>query len=278
MKHLKPSFIIIGERKCGTSSLYRYLIDHPNILPCKVKEPQFFVRNPWRIWWHIQDYYRLFPTRNYQGDLEIIWPELDTKGQLYQEKLHIKREPDQWYITGEASAETFYRARPKVVQRYLPKAKLILMLRNPVDRVFSHYRMLQRYKAEGRKLATPISDFEKDMFIEMEKVKRGEHSFFLTPSLYHKSLKKWLEVFDSQQFYIIRTEDLHIKARLLVIMEELCSFLKIPKHDFGLILDKQFNKAPTRTLPEPVGSHLTEFFEPHNLKLETLLGRKMDWS
>jgi hypothetical protein len=42
MTHLRPHFFIIGERKCGTSSVYRYLVAHPHVLPGRLKEPNFF--------------------------------------------------------------------------------------------------------------------------------------------------------------------------------------------------------------------------------------------
>jgi hypothetical protein len=66
--HLRPSFFIIGANKCGTSSLYRYLVDHPSVLPCAEKEPNFFgLHDPEYIARHIDDYFALFPTRDDTG-------------------------------------------------------------------------------------------------------------------------------------------------------------------------------------------------------------------
>ena len=277
MKYLRPSFLIIGERKCGTSSLYRYLLAHPNVLPCKLKEPQFFVRKPWDIWWSQHKYYRLFPTEDYQGNIEIEWPELDKHGQLYTEKLSFERQPNQHYITGEASAETFFRGKPQIVRRYLPDAKLILMLRNPVERTFSHYRMLERYKLAGRQLKVPISTFEADMKKGMERIQKGEKDFFLSPSIYYPTLKKWLNIYTKDQIYIIRTTDLTNPNMATQVMKELGTFLNLPNYDFSSILQQQFNKAPSKAIPSGVGEELTQFFKPYNERLETLLDRKMYW-
>ena len=57
MQYLRPSFFIIGERKCGTSSLYRYLIAHPNVLPCQLKEPNFFGKGAEYVNENIEDYW-----------------------------------------------------------------------------------------------------------------------------------------------------------------------------------------------------------------------------
>lgn len=277
MKYLRPSFLIIGERKCGTSSLYRYLLAHPNVLPCKLKEPQFFVQKPWKIWWNQYKYYRLFPTESYQGNIEIEWPELDKHGQLYTEKLSFERQAQQHYITGEASAETFFRANPRTVRRYLPKAKLILMLRSPVERAFSHYRMLERYKIAGRSLKVSITNFEADMKIGMKQIEKGEKDFFLSPSIYCLSLQPWLDIYTKDQIYIIRTADLTDPNTATSIMEELCTFLNLPNYDFSAILQQQFNKAPSKAIPPGIEEELNQFFKPYNARLENLLGRKMYW-
>ena len=181
MQHLLPSFFIIGERKCGTSSLYRYLVSHPNVLPCKVKEPHFFTKPLWKMLLGFKKYKRLFPAIKTDGDLQFEWPELDENGQLFTETVTVERKEGVKYITGEASVNTFFYANPKIVRRFLPEVKIILVLREPAERTFSHYRMLQRFKKEGRK-TMPISDFATDMQREMQRVKNGETSAVLSPS------------------------------------------------------------------------------------------------
>ena len=120
-----PNFLIIGESKCGTTSLYDNLIQHPQILPSKgngdntivdatvplgVKEIRFFDKNYHKGW----DWY------------QSCFPECP-----------------EGCITGEASPTYFGRGTAmKRILEVMPDTKLILMLRNPVDRLISHYNHL----------------------------------------------------------------------------------------------------------------------------------------
>jgi len=169
MQFLRPSFFIIGERKCGTSSLYRYLIAHPNVLP---------------------------------------WPELNQKGILYHEPVTIPRNTDVKYITGEASVNTFYEVNPQLVQQYLPKVKLIVLFRNPVERAFSHHRMYQRFQEEGRDLGFQVNDFATDILAEMELIKKGGKGHYLSPSIYLPTLKNWVSTFGKDQIRVYFAEEL----------------------------------------------------------------------
>ena len=276
MQYLRPSFFIVGERKCGTSSLYRYLLTHPGVLPCKQKEPQFFTRKPWHVWWNIRKYYALYPTVAYQGDLKMEWPELDEKGQLYREQLQFKREEGGSYITGEASANTFYQAYPRLIRHFLPEVKFILMLRNPVDRTWSHFRMLKRFREEGRKGAQ-LLEFGLEMQRAMQTVRTGRRHDLLSPGLYVQQLTRWWKVFPKTQFYIVRMEDLEKPKKARKVMDGLCDFLELPRHNFAAIMSKRFNVAPGKAIPEEIRSELSQFFRPYNQALEDLLERKMKW-
>lgn len=274
--YLKPEFFIIGERKCGTSSLYRYLIAHPNVLPCKQKEPQFFTKKPWHIWWNIKKYYALFPPKESQGKVSVDWPELDANGQLYIESLEFDRDAKLSYITGEASANTFYKANPRIIKHFLPDVKLILMLRNPVERAFSHYRMTMRFQQEGRKVA-PLTSFSLDMHREMDLVRKGKKGNFISPGLYIQRLPTWIDVFGQERLFIIRTEDMDKPKKAHKILLELCDFLGLPAWDFSPVLRKRYNQAPRQNVPPDISKSLGFFYKPYNQALEDLLGRKMRW-
>jgi hypothetical protein len=114
---LLPNFIIIGSARSGTTSLYNYLVQHPGIAPALRKEVHFFDYNYQRgcSWYQGQ-----FPTHPYMH---------------YMQTIHR-----QAMITGEASP--YYLFHPYVPQRVaqlLPEIKLIALLRNPIERAFSHY-------------------------------------------------------------------------------------------------------------------------------------------
>ncbi len=275
MARLKPSFFIIGERKCGTSSLYRYLVSHPNVLPCKVKEPNFFSQPWWKIMLGYQKYLTLFPNLK-QGEVSLNWVELDDKGQLYEETISRALQDGLDYITGEASVNTFYYGNPKIIKRFLPEVKLILMLRDPGERTFSHYRMLERFKAEGRK-TIPLTNFEQDVRNAIKKVQKGEESVFLSPSIYVQTLPKWLNVFGTKKMHIMPTSEMLEKKTALSQMDAITQFLNIPSHDFGKVMSVKHNSAPPKNIPPTAKEILDHFFMPYNQALEDLLEKKIKY-
>lgn len=271
--YLKPSFFIIGERKCGTSSLYRYLIQHPKVLPCQLKEPNFFAQGEKHVSANIEEYWKLFPTQKDEGDISFVWPELNKEGILYHEDVSIKRAAGNEYITGEASANTFYEADPSLVAQHLPDIKLILLFRNPVDRAFSHHRMYHRFQEEGRELGFIVTDFEADARQEMNLINDGGWGEYLTPGIYLRKLKEWTTYFPKQQIKILSAKQL--KERPQETLNEIMDYLHLPSYEYGDFLNHHFNKAPQASMPKDLYQDLTDFFKPYNEELESFLGRKL---
>ena len=122
-----PDFLILGGQRCGSTSLYDMLCGHPDVMPASHKEPHFFDNNHLR---GREFYRRLFPLR-----------------------MHVRareRRLGRRVITGEAT--TYSLAHPAVpgrVRAMLPDVRLIAILRDPVDRAYSHYQLSVR---EGREL------------------------------------------------------------------------------------------------------------------------------
>jgi hypothetical protein len=113
-----PNFFIVGAAKAGTTSLYRYLAQHPDTYMPKLKEPHWFSRvakNPSQHVYPVTseaEYLNLF--KDWRGERAI----------------------------GEASPSYLWdRETPYRIRRQLPNSKIIVLLRNPVDRAFSHYLM-----------------------------------------------------------------------------------------------------------------------------------------
>ena len=103
--HALPNFLIIGAAKSGTSSLYEYLNNHQSILPCVVKEPNFFT-----------EYY----------ERGVDW---------YKSCFPFKFQKS---ISGEATARYYwYPFAAERAHRVVPNAKIILLVRNPIDRSYS---------------------------------------------------------------------------------------------------------------------------------------------
>ena len=150
---MMPDFIIIGTQKGGTTSLYRYLIDHPNIAPIYIKEPHYFdIHFHKGIGW----YRSHFPTA--------------------VEKYYARHVEKHDLITGEASPYYLFHPRaPQRVAKTLPKAKLIILLRNPVDRAYSQYQhQLRQPGVEPLSFEEAIAYEEKRLAGEEEKILRDE--------------------------------------------------------------------------------------------------------
>ena len=117
--HVKPDFYIIGFAKCGTTSLFEYLISHPNIHPPKGKEIDFFDR----LYSRGINWYKVgFPFTI----------------QKFIEKVFFRKK----FLTGEATPR--YIEHPHAINRIkqtTPNAKFIILLRNPIDRAFSQHNM-----------------------------------------------------------------------------------------------------------------------------------------
>jgi hypothetical protein len=110
------------------------------------KEPNFFGQHSADyIANHIDEYFSLFPTSDYRGPLTFMWEAADEAGTSKPTTIVVERQPDVHYITGEASANTFYDVAPSMLHRYLPDTRLIVLLRNPVERAYSHHRMYQPF-------------------------------------------------------------------------------------------------------------------------------------
>ena len=204
---LCPSFLLIGERKCGTSSLFNYILQHPAILPPRTKEPQFFngkkAATVEGTMQRIATYAKMFPRRSSSSSLSLS---KDRQGDKKEEDACLeqvdlmpngtiqsipplcrRRDPSVLriirkmssggdgsgdYATGESSATTFSKATPSVVRALLPNAQLVVILRCPLRRLTSHYDMHLRFASEGRKQyhRPPLAQV---LAKELDKIARG---------------------------------------------------------------------------------------------------------
>src|SRR5918992_682833 len=125
-----PNLIVIGAQKCGTSALHHYLHLHPDICMSAQKELNFFVES-----------------KNWSKGL--AWYESNFRGKDGKAKIYGEASPD---YTG-------YPAAPGVPARMhsiVPDAKLILMVRHPVDRIISQYIHLRGSGVETRSLSEAL--------------------------------------------------------------------------------------------------------------------------
>jgi len=187
-----PNFLIGGAQKCGTTSLSEYVKQHPNICMSKKKEIQFF-----------------------------CWDVLYEKGiQWYLDHFdHCKN----YNVVGEASPDYIYFPKiPKRIFEFIPNVKIIFVLRNPVDRAYSHYWHQVRQGWESLSFEKAIKK-EKNR-ISKSFIHRYRYSY-LDRGKYDIQLKKYLDFFSPEQILVIRTNELW-KKRLETI-SKVFKFLEV---------------------------------------------------
>jgi len=250
-----PDFIIIGTARSGSTSLYYNICQHPCVLSAAYDELGYFDGN-----FHLGlNWYRsLFPT-------------LFSKWILKQKK--------QFAITGEDTP--FYIWNPLVAKRILkivPKIKLIVLLRNPVDRAYSNYHLSIRAGSENLSFEDAIqielkkldeSNSKSEQNIEKYTIPRS----YISKGFYSDQLKIWLELFSSEQLIIISTEDLESNPQKT--LDEIYNFLKIPKNH-KLIPEKQ-KVASYPKMKDETREFLINLYNKKNTELFTMIGQKFDW-
>ena len=173
-----PNFFIIGAMKSGTTALYYYLEQHPEIYMSPVKEPNFFCSQE---------------QRNGADSVTDIG--------TYQ---HLFRDVLGQIAIGEASHCYLYDPRAAAeIRRCVPDAKLIAILRNPIDRAYSHFLHMVRTGLE------PLGDFAQALH-EEEAGAYKERIFqdYVGRGFYYSQLKRYFGTFDRKQIRFISYEDL----------------------------------------------------------------------
>ncbi len=206
MKMMKmPTFLIIGAAKAGTTSLYQYLKEHPQIYMSPQKEPRFFALEGEKI-----DF-------RGPGDLTRFRyvTDLETYRLLFEDVSHE-------VAIGEAS--TWYLYIPKAaerIQHYLPDVKLIVMLRDPVERAYSHFSSWRREGVE------PLEHFSQAMAAEKERMENNWSPawHYQQKGFYYHQLKRYFDLFEKSQIKIYLYED--FKANSTNVVQDIFRFLGV---------------------------------------------------
>jgi hypothetical protein len=201
-----PNFLMIGAAKSGTSSLYAYLRQHPQVFLSEVRECDFFALEGLR------------PTFRGPGD-RIAFRRYITTLDRYQTlfrragKRPAIGESSDLYLDGPGTASR--------IRQYLPDAKLIVVFRNPVDRAYSQYKHLVR---DGRE---PLATFEEALAAEDARVANGWHPIWHLKArgFYSAQLAAYMELFPREQVSIHLYEDFEADPR--AVLRALFGFLGV---------------------------------------------------
>ena len=204
-----PDFLVIGAAKAGTTSLYFYLRQHPQIYMPSLKEPHFFA---------FGEEGKRPDFRGPGDDLGInsfAVTDLDRYLELFQKA-------GEHVVAGEASTQYLYsNVAPVRIKHYVPNVKLIAVLRNPVERAFSAFLHQRR---EGRE---PFEDFRKALEAEEERIKKKWDWLwhYKSGGFYAEQLERYFMLFEKEQMRIYLYEDL--KSNPLGVVQDIFAFLGV---------------------------------------------------
>ena len=258
---LQPAFIMIGAQRCGTTSLFRALVGHPQVMsPAFRKGINYFDLN----------YFR--GERWYTGHFPI--------SEIARRHTSGYGEP----MAFEASG--YYLYHPFALERMardLPAVKLVVMLRDPVERAFSAYKHEQArgYEQESFERALELED--ERLAGEIDRMRDDpryesfshRHHSYLHRGHYAEQLERAFGLFPRSQVHIIDSEAYFGQPEQEY--RRLLAFLGLhpfqPPAGFG-----QHNARPGPAMPAATRRMLAHHYVPYDEKLAQLLGRPLSWT
>ncbi len=241
MKTFKlPSYLIIAEARCGTTSLYKMMTQHPQIVHASRKELYFLINGNWRD----MDKYKVLLGRAGKNE-----------------------------ITGEATPSYMWKGKMAIprILRLIPKVKFIIILRNPIDKVYSHFMLRQANQKLTSTGDLKLFIKEATKYLNNKKCNEEVKNFF-ERAKYYKWLKLWLDKFPRKQFKIIKSEDFYKNP--IKICNEIFDFLKLKPYK---VKSRHSNKLKYPKLHENFKKRMRIYFKPYNKKLYKLLNRNFNW-
>ena len=218
----KANFFIVGAAKAGTTSVYTYLKQHSEVYMSPIKEPNFFSTDV-----DVKTFSNTFKKNLPDISSYFSQKPLEPLQQAFirDEKLYKKlfEDAQNETIIGEASTGYLYsKTAAQNIYKYNPNSKILIILREPISRTFSHYLMAVRF---GFTTLDFLSALKKD--IKKEEKGIGKSEMFVELSLYYDNIKQFLELFPEKQIKICFYE--HLKNNQGLFMEDVFNFLNISK-------------------------------------------------
>jgi len=247
-----PEFFVIGTQRGGTTSLYNYLAGHPQVRAPLVKEAQYFT---------------------YRHQMGLEW---------YRTLLPLRR-ADSLQQTFDATPYYLYHPlAPERLAAVLPTARMIALLRDPVERAYSHHRHSQRLGLEDRSFEDALRLEPERLAGEEERIRTDpsylgaahRHYSYVARGRYAEQLRRWFAVFPREQFHILRSEDLFAAPE--TSYAEVLRFLGLPAYHpprFEVFTKSSRDSGPSAQTRE----RLAADFAGPNSELEALLGPRMVW-
>jgi hypothetical protein len=259
-----PDFLIIGTKRGGTTSLFNYLLEHPLVAP-------------------------LFPALENRKGVHYLDANFNKGRAWYRSHFPtalsrtLRGHGGRPAIVGESSPYyLFHPHAPRRARYTLPDVKLIVLLRNPVDRAFSHYKERTRNGVEDLTFEEALDQEPARLSGELERMRHDpgynsfahEHFSYVSQGFYLPQLERWMDEYPLERFCIIRSEDLFEDPP--GTYAAVLRFLGLPT--FDLKRYKRFNYHPSDDMDPATRDRLVATFAEHNRRLAGFLGRALGWN
>ena len=251
-----PDFLIIGAMKSGTSSLFHYLAQHPELVPAFEKEVHYFDQDDASF-------------GGGTGGLGWYRSHFPIKVMIPPRSLVYEATPK--YLCHEASARR--------ISEVVPDARLVLTLRNPTDRAISHYFHTPSNRPDPESLHAAMCD---DLARCASLGTTGgdasgspDYTSCVGRGVYRPQIERYLERFDRSSMHVIDGE--RFFADPAPVLSSLLEFLGVQVDvPFRDLVAQNVSKREKRVWPR-TRDLLDDFFRPHNERLFDLLGERYDW-
>ena len=223
-----PNFLIVGAAKSGTTALYHYLGQHPEVFLSPIKETNFFAQKGKKIDFH-------GPKDNLGNHRKTITEIVDYNNQF----INVA---DEKAIGEICPSYLYFKDAPKNIKEHIPDAKIIVILREPVSRAFSAWVHLTRDGREYLSFNDAIAD-------EKRRIKDNWAGIwhYKEAGKYYGQLRRYYDSFPKENIKVIIYED--FKKDPLVVYKVICDFIGVKnsfepnmtvKHNTGSLSNSQF--------------------------------------
>lgn len=249
-----PSFLIIGAQRSGTTSLFNYLVQHPDVVPPFGKEIHYF-------------------DLHYDRGLNWYRGRFPYAHRLRRGALTLDASP--YYL--------LHPLAPERAARLLPGVKLVALLRNPVERALSHYQHEVRDGRESLSFPAAIDREDERLSGEEERLRSDPayYSFnfhrysYLRRGVYVEQLRRWVQHFPRSQLLVLQSERLFRDP--VAVTAAVHGFLGLRPHRLERY-EPFLHGSYDRAMPAELRTRLATGFEPHNRELFRWLGEEFDWT
>jgi hypothetical protein len=258
-----PELIVVGAKRGGTTSLWKYLDSHPGMLPTfpraeQIKGTYFFDEE----WGRGERWYRShFPT---------TWTRRRAAGRLGHPVAAFEASP--YYL--------FHPHAPARAKQVAPDALIVAVLRDPVERAFSHYKE-RRNHTEDLGFAEALAAEERRTGGEEARMVADpsvvspahRHQTYVAQSRYAPMLERWFEAYGRDRVLVAIAEEFYADPQALC--DEITDRLGLPRHDLGR--PEPFNAEPSADMDGAVRAQLRAALSQDVEAVEQLLGRPVPW-